>query len=111
MRSLRTHWERTLGVVLVLLGVVLGVVGYAGVKGARYAVDEISFLISGGVGGILALMIGTMLLISGDRREQLTALDGLADALEADTASAPAPAVRTDARPKPTSVVGSQIKV
>jgi hypothetical protein len=100
-----------LGAVLVLLGAVLVVIGYAGVKGARYAVDEISFLISGGVGGVLALMLGTTLLINGDRRTELTALDRLAESLEAEAPDEPAPMARLDAHPKSTDVTRAQIKV
>jgi hypothetical protein len=108
---LRTHWERALGAVLVLLGAVLVVIGYAGIKGARYAVDEISFLISGGVGGVLALMLGTTLFINGDRRTELTALDRLAESLEAEAPEDPISTARRDARPQPTDVTRPQITV
>jgi hypothetical protein len=82
VRSLRAHWERTVGAALVIAGAVLVAVGYVGVRGARYAVDEISYLISGGIGGVLAVMIATTLLINGDRRKELAALDRLAAQLE-----------------------------
>lgn len=111
MRSLRTHWERALGAVLVLVGAGLVVIGYAGIKGARYAVDEISFLISGGVGGVLALMVGTTLLINGDRRTELAALDRLAESLEAGAPEESAPAAPRDALPQATGMRRPHITV
>ena len=100
-----------MGAVLVLIGAVLVVMGYAGIKGARYAVDEISFLISGGVGGVLALMLGTTLLINGDRRTELTALDRLAESLEPEAPEEPTPTARRDARPQPTDRTRPHITV
>lgn len=111
MRSLRTQWERALGTGLVLLGAILVVIGYAGIKGARYAVDEISFLISGGVGGVLGLMVGTTLLINGDRRTELAALDRLAESLDAEAPGEPTPTARRNAQPQPTGARRPHITV
>ena len=50
---LRSNWERLLGTVCLATGVVATVLAYLGVRSSPHLVEDISYIISGGVGGLL----------------------------------------------------------
>lgn len=61
---LRANWERITGWALVAFGLVLLAAGAAQVAGAKFLVDQLSFLASGGIGGLACVALGSALLLS-----------------------------------------------
>jgi hypothetical protein len=71
--------DRALGWVLIGLGGLFLVLGYVGVRGTAYVVEQLPYVISGGLGGLFLLGLGTMLLLSADLRDQWRALLDIRD--------------------------------
>ena len=78
---LRSEWDRVLGFSLVALGAIFLIVAYAGVSGSPYAVDQLSYLVSGGLGGLFCLGAGATFLIAADIHDEWRKLDRVEDAL------------------------------
>lgn len=64
----RRPWRLWLGWALVALGAVFIVLGWIGVSGEPDVARQMSYLASGGVGGLTAAVVGVGLLISEDLR-------------------------------------------
>ncbi|HYZ91939.1 MAG TPA: hypothetical protein VFA34_06040 [Actinomycetota bacterium] len=65
---LRVRWRTVLGWVLVAVGALFIVLGWIGVSGEPDVARQMSYLASGGVGGLTAALVGIGLLISEDLR-------------------------------------------
>ena len=63
-----TPWRLILGWALVGLGAVFIVLGWIGVSGEPDVARQMSYLASGGIGGLTAAVVGVGLLISEDLR-------------------------------------------
>ena len=63
MTWLRAEWDRVLGFTLIALGAVLLVLGYLGVSDSPYVAEQLSYIVSGGLGGLFLLGAGATLLI------------------------------------------------
>ncbi len=61
-------WRVIAGWALVLAGVVLLALGWYGVSGDPDVARQLSYLVSGGIGGLLTGIIGVGLLVSNDLR-------------------------------------------
>jgi hypothetical protein len=83
---LRERWDRVLGAVLVALGAVLVFGAYYGMTDSRQLVEQLSYLISGGAGGLVSLGVGVTLLVNADRRAEFAWLDQVEAALRPDEA-------------------------
>src|SRR5687767_7557241 len=77
----RVAWDRVLAIGLIATGAIVLVVGWIGVSGQAYPAKQLPFLISGGVGGIFILGVGTLFWLSGDVRDEWTKLDRIEEAL------------------------------
>jgi hypothetical protein len=77
-RSALTRWPRTIAYALLATGVVLVIFAYAGVNDARFVVQEVSYLITGGIAGVLALGVGLTLLFCSDLSEEFAHIDRIA---------------------------------
>ena len=86
--TLRAQWDRTLAFALLLAGAVAVAVGWVGVSGASTTWAQVSYLVSGGLVGLLCLGIGMTLLLSAGLRDEFDKLAELA-ATVPDTASPP----------------------
>ena len=85
------QWDRVGGLALVLVGLGVLIAGCAGVSNATETVDQMSYLISGGVLGLFLLGLGATLWLSADLRDEWRKMDHLqasVDALSATLASA-----------------------
>jgi hypothetical protein len=85
------QWDRVGGLALVLVGLGVLIAGCAGVSAATETVDQMSYLISGGVLGLFLLGLGATLWLSADLRDEWRKLDHLqasVDTLSATLASA-----------------------
>ena len=76
----RLQWDRLLGIVGVVVGIVLLLLGWRGVSDTEFVAGQVPYLISAGLGGLVAMMIGGTLWLSADLKDQWRALDGLDDA-------------------------------
>jgi hypothetical protein len=71
MKSLlRLNGDRVLAVALVVLGVVVLVIGWFGISGKALAVQQLPYLISGGLGGVVLVAVGCTLAISADLQDE-----------------------------------------
>ena len=85
------QWDRLGGAALVLVGLGVLIAGCAGVSAATETVDQMSYLISGGVLGLFLLGLGATLWLSADLRDEWRKMDHLqasVDELSATLASA-----------------------
>lgn len=74
-RFLRAEWDRVAGYAFVLAGAVALVFGFVGVRTAADVIDEISYLVTGGIGAIFLLGVGATLLLSADLHDDFRKLD------------------------------------
>ncbi len=66
----KTRWRVVLGWGLVIIGAVFLVLGWIGVSGEPEVARQLSYLASGGLGGLAASVVGVGLLISEDLRSE-----------------------------------------
>jgi hypothetical protein len=82
-RFLRSEWDRTVGYACLLGGLIALAVGINGVRHAADIVDEITYLVSGGIGAMFLLGAGATLLLSADLHDDFRKLDRVEEKLEA----------------------------
>ena len=101
MTWLRAEWDRVLGFGLIALGGVVLVLGYLGVSNSPYVAEQLSYIVSGGLGGLFLLGAGATLLILADLHDEWRKLDRVEAMLAGDlplpgrvhsNGAAPAPA-------------------
>lgn len=72
--TVRRRWRFVLGWGLVGLGALLLVLGWVGVSGEPDVASQLSYLASGGLGGLTAAIVGVGFLISEDLRSERSRL-------------------------------------
>jgi hypothetical protein len=82
LKWIRLQWDRALALGAVAAGVVLLIVGWVDVSSTAYVAKQIPYVVSAGLGGIAALIIGGTLWLSADLRDEWRALDRLEDGQE-----------------------------
>jgi hypothetical protein len=94
--------DRVLGWICIGLGGLALLLGFIGVHNTAYVVEQLPYVISGGLGGLFLLGVGTMLLLSADLRDQWRALldirDEIGQAREA-AVTLPVPVTADEAEP------------
>jgi hypothetical protein len=74
----RSQWDRALAIgAAVLAGLVL-LIGYIGVASTSYPAEQIPYVVSGGITGILLMGAAATLWLSADMRDEWRKLDELA---------------------------------
>ena len=81
VKWLRLQWDRALGGVAMALGVLLLVIGWIEVSATEFVAAQIPYVVSAGLGGLVALMLGGTLWLSADLRDEWRALDRIAQEL------------------------------
>ncbi len=71
---LRAEWDRVAGYGCVAVGIVLLIAGFVGVRSSADVIDEISYLVTGGIGSIFLLGVGATLLLSADLHDDFRKL-------------------------------------
>lgn len=74
---LRAEWDRVTGWTLVLAGVVAVIVAGLRVADTAYLADQLSYMMTGGLGGIAAILLGAGLLITAERHDEWRKLDAV----------------------------------
>jgi hypothetical protein len=75
--SIRQQWDRALALVAAAAGVVALLLGWIGVSGAALVTQQIPYLVSGAVVGLLAFGAASTLWISADLRDEWAKLDDI----------------------------------
>jgi hypothetical protein len=86
---LRTLGDRVLAWVLIAAGALALLLGYLGVRGTAYVVEQLPYIISGGLLGLFLLGLGTVLLLSADLRDQWRVLLDIRDDMALSQSPAP----------------------
>jgi hypothetical protein len=81
MTWLRAEWDRFLAWGLLVAGAVLLVMGAVQVAGHRYLADQLSFIMSAGIGGLGCIGFGAGLILSADLHDEWRRLDQLEELL------------------------------
>ena len=74
---LRTQWDRAGAVVAAAVGLVAIVAGWAGARESAYPAEQIPYLISGAILGVVLVGLGATAWLSGDLRDEWRKLDRL----------------------------------
>jgi len=84
LRWCRLQWDRVLAVGAFAGGVLALVLGWVGASGTEFVAKQVPYVLSGGLGGLVLLMVGGTLWLSADFRDEWRALDRLEAWLSAD---------------------------
>lgn len=87
LKLARTQWDRAAAVLLTVAGLIFLLFGWIGVSGANAVVKQLPYIISGGIGGIALVAIGSALWVASDMRDEWSELRRLrltVDRLESD---------------------------
>lgn len=57
-------WRQVLGGACIAVGIVMLVVGWIGISGTKNTYDQLSYFLSGGLGGAAAVIIGATVLVT-----------------------------------------------
>lgn len=77
MTWLRAQWDRVAGFGLIGLGGLALLLGFRGVSNSGYVADQLTYIISGGLGGLFLLGCGAVLLLVAEMRDEWRKLDGI----------------------------------
>lgn len=74
---LRAQWDRVIAGALAGLGLLVLLLGWLGVSGTPYATEQVPYILSGGVLGVLLLGSAGTFWLSADLRDEWRKLDDL----------------------------------
>jgi protein-S-isoprenylcysteine O-methyltransferase Ste14 len=75
--GIKQQWDRALALVAAAVGVVALILGWIGVSGASLVTQQIPYLVSGAVVGLVAFGAASTLWISADLRDEWAKLDDI----------------------------------
>jgi hypothetical protein len=81
---LRSQGDRVAGWILVVLGAVAVVLAFLGVADSAYMSDQLAYIASGGLGGLILVAVGVGLLISADLHDEWRKLDRIEATIRGD---------------------------
>ena len=110
-RQLRTEWDWIAGYGLIGLAAAVLLFTWIAVSGSRFISDQLSYIASGGLGGLILLGLGSVLVVTAGLSDEWRKLNRLEDALQF-----PAVAELTDAatlvrRARIVALVGTAVAV
>lgn len=74
---IRANVDRAVALALVVLGVIVVVIGWLGVSRTGLAAEQIPYLVSGGIGGIILVIVGCTVWVSADLHDEWRRLDAI----------------------------------
>jgi hypothetical protein len=74
-------WRQGIGMALVVAGVVAVIGAYVGVSGTSNTADQLSYMTSGGLGGVVLLAAGVVFFSAYEHRRDRSAMEGLTERL------------------------------
>jgi hypothetical protein len=80
-RWLQAQWDRALAGVLIVASIIMVFVGWYRLSNTSYVYEQLSFLVSGAIGGLLLMAIGGILWLTADLRDEWRKLDRIEQAL------------------------------
>ena len=80
-RRLPTSWDWLLGYTLLGVAAVVLVVTWVAVSGSRFISDQLSYIVSGGLGGLVLLGLGSVLIVTAGLSDEWRKLNRIEDAL------------------------------
>lgn len=75
LRWCRNQWERSLAVATVVGGLVMFFLGWRGQRDRALVVEQIPYVVSGALFGLLLIVIGTTIWLSADLHDEWIKLD------------------------------------
>ena len=78
---LKSQWDRVLAIALAFVGGIVLLVGWIGVSGASLVTEQVPYLASGAVVGLVLFGVATTLWLSADLRDEWAKLDDIYTAL------------------------------
>jgi hypothetical protein len=88
----RVHWDRVAAVLSAMAGVVALLIGWNGASQTAYPAEQLPYLLSGGLLGLLLFGAGATLWLSADLRDEWGELRGIREELRTANQSRPASA-------------------
>ncbi len=82
LKLCRYQWERTLAVGTVGSGLVMFFLGWQGQRDRALVVEQIPYVVSGALFGLLLIVIGTTIWLSADLRDEWIKLDRFEESVE-----------------------------
>lgn len=82
VRVLREQWDRALGWASIGIGAVALILGWLGVSRYGFPASQLPYIVSGGIGGVVLVGVGTVLLLSADIQDEWRKLDSIDEKLE-----------------------------
>jgi hypothetical protein len=77
MHGIKQQWDRALALLAAAVGALALVLGWVGVSGVSLVTQQIPYLISGAVVGLVAFGVASTLWISADLRDEWAKLDDI----------------------------------
>ena len=88
MHGIKQQWDRVLALLAAAIGALALVLGWVGISGVGLVTQQIPYLISGAVVGLVAFGVASTLWISADLRDEWAKLDDIYRALSDQPAAA-----------------------
>ena len=96
MHAIKQQWDRALALLAAAVGALALVLGWVGVSGVALVTQQIPYLISGAVVGLVAFGVASTLWISADLRDEWAKLNDIYVAVADHTAAADEGAAAVD---------------
>ena len=77
MHGIKQQWDRALALLAAAVGALALVLGWVGVSGVSLVTQQIPYLVSGAVVGLVAFGVASTLWISADLRDEWAKLDDI----------------------------------
>lgn len=77
----RANADRVIAVGLVIIGTIAVILGWFGVSGTGLAAEQIPYLVSGGIGGLILVVVGCTAWVSADLQDEWRRLDAIEEHL------------------------------
>jgi hypothetical protein len=81
LRWCRNEWERTSAVLLIGTGLVVFLLGWLGQQDKSLVTEQIPYVVSGAMLGLLLIILGATIWLSADLRDEWVKLDRLEEAV------------------------------